>query len=73
MGNCVSKISKDCLRALEEFMKNKTSFEKGKARPGVDILTGGTYKRIHSIKRLSKKRWSVTKWGVVKRPLLKRE
>ena len=42
MGNCISKISKDRLLTLAEFMKNKTSFEKGKARPGLDILTGGT-------------------------------
>ena len=55
MGNCISKISKDHLLTLEEFMKNKTSFEKGKARPGFDILTGGTYTRIHSINGLSKK------------------
>ena len=55
MGSCISKISKDRLLALEEFMKNKTSFEKGKARPGLDILTGGAYTRIHSIKGLSKK------------------
>ena len=56
MGNCISKISKDRLLALEEFMKNKTSFEKGKTRPGLDILTGGTNTRIHSIKGLSKKK-----------------
>ena len=55
MGSCISKISKDRLLALEEFMKNKTSFEKGKVRIGLDMLTGGTYTRIHSIKGLSKK------------------
>ena len=55
MENCISKISKDCLLGLEEFMKNKASFEKGKAGPGLDRLTGGTYTRIHSIKGLSKK------------------
>ena len=55
MGNCISKISKDHLLAFEEFMKNKTSFEKGKARPGLDILTGGTYTRIHSIKKIPEK------------------
>ena len=55
MGSRISKISKDRLFALEEFMKNKTSFQKAKARPGLDILTGGTYTRIHSIKGLSKK------------------
>ena len=36
-------------------MKNKTSFEKGKLRRGLDMLTGGTYTRIYSIKWLSKK------------------
>ena len=36
-------------------MKNKTSFEKGRTRPGLDRLTGGTYTKIHSIKGLSKK------------------
>ena len=55
MGNCISKISKDRLLALEEFMKNKTSFKKGEAMTGLDTLTGGTYTRIHSIKGLSKK------------------
>ena len=55
MGNCISEISKDRLFALEEFMKNKTSFEKGKARPGLDRITGGTCTRDHSIKGFSKK------------------
>ena len=54
MGNCISKISKDCLLGLEEFIKNKASFEKEKARPGLDRLTAGTYTRIHSIKKYSK-------------------
>ena len=36
-------------------MENKTSFEKGKVRRGLDRLTGGTYKRIHFIKEISKK------------------
>ena len=40
MGNCISKINKDRFLGLEEFMKNETSFEKGKARPGLDRLTG---------------------------------
>ena len=55
MGNCIPRISKDRFFALEEFMKNKTSFEKGRIRPGLDRLTGGTYTKIHSIKGLSKK------------------
>ena len=53
--NGISKTCKDCLFAFEEFMKNKTSFEKGRVRPGLDRLTGGTYTRIHAIKGLSKK------------------
>ena len=64
MENCISKISKDRLFALEEFMKNKTSFEKGKARPGLDIITGGTYTRIHSIKGFSKKTLAPLQTGV---------
>ena len=55
MGNFFSKINKSCRFDLEEFMKNKTSFGKGKARPGLDRLTGGTYMRIHSIIVLLKK------------------
>ena len=39
-------------------MKNKTSFEKGKIRPGLDRLTWGTYIRIHFLKDLSKKKTS---------------
>ena len=65
MGNCISKISKDCLLDFEEFMKNKTSFEKGKARLGFDMLTGATNTRIHSC--------SITNWGVVEGPFLKNE
>ena len=75
MGNCVSKISKDRLLALEEFMKNQTSFEKGNARPGLDRLAGGTYTMIHSIKGLSKKNknvYPITNWGVVEGPFLGR-
>ena len=55
MKHCISKINKDRLLDLEVFMKNKTSFEKGRVRPSLDRLTRGTYKRIHSIKWLSKK------------------
>ena len=54
MGNCISKTSNDRLLGLEEFMKNKTSFEKGKVWPGLDRLTSGTYTRIHSMKKYSK-------------------
>ena len=54
MGSCISKISKDRLLGLEESMKNKTSFEKGKVKPGLDRLTEGAYTRIHSINKYSK-------------------
>ena len=54
MGNCISKISKDRFLDLEEYLKNMTSFEKGRVRPGLDIITGGGYKRIHSIEKYSK-------------------
>ena len=53
-GNCISEFNKNRLLGVEEFMKNQTSFEKGKIRPGVDRLVGGTYARIHSIKKHSK-------------------
>ena len=58
MGNCISKISKDHLLdglyERMEFMKDKTSFEKGMVKPGLDRLTGGIYTRIHSMKQYSK-------------------
>ena len=55
MGNCISKINEDRFLGLEEFMKNNTIFEKGKIRPGLDRLVGGTYMRIYPIKKYSKK------------------
>ena len=55
MGNCISKISKDNFFAYKEYFKNETSLEKGKIRRGLDMVTGGTYTRTHSIKGLSKK------------------
>ena len=54
MGNCISKINKDLLLNLEEFMKNKTSFEKRKIRRDLDIIIGGGYRRIHSMSKYSK-------------------
>ena len=54
MGNYISEMSKDLLLDLEEFMKNATSSEKGKVRPGLDRFTGGTHTRIHSMKKYSK-------------------
>ena len=55
MENCISMIIKDRILAFEKFMKNKTSFEKGKVKLGLDRLTGVTYTKIYSIKGLSKK------------------
>ena len=69
MGNCISKISKDRLLGLEEFLKNKTSFEEAKARPDLNILTVGTYTRIHSVKGLSRKTLAPLKTGVSWRDL----
>ena len=54
MGNCISKINKDHFFAFEEEMKNKTSFEKGRLRRGLNMITGGTYMKLYSIKRYSK-------------------
>ena len=70
MENCISKISKDRFFALEEFMKKKTSFEKGRVRPGLDRLIGGTYTSIYSIKGLSRKRsvCLIANWDVVEKP-----
>ena len=65
MGNCISKISKGCLFAFKEFMKNKTSLEKGRVRPGLERLTGGDkhedlfYKGAFK----KKKRWLYYKLG----------
>ena len=70
MGNCTSKISKDRLLGLEEFMKNAASFEKGKVRPGLDGLTGGTYLRSHSMRKYSKT-LAPLQTGVWKRHLFK--
>ena len=42
IGNCVSRISKNHLLDLEEFIKNATSSEKGRVKTGLDRLTGGT-------------------------------
>ena len=54
MGTYISEMSKELLLDLEEFMKNATSSEKGKVRPGLDRLTGGTYTRIHSMTKYSR-------------------
>ena len=56
MGNYISKISKDCLLGLEEFMKNATSFEKGKLRPGLDRLTGGHIRESTPYRGFQKKK-----------------
>ena len=72
MENFLSKTSKDLL-ALEEFLKNKTSFEKERVGPGLDRLTRGRYTWIHSIKGLSKKRsvCPIENGDVVEKPYLK--
>ena len=52
MGNCISKISKDRFFAIEELMKNDILFSNGRVRFDLDMLTGGTYMRLHSIKKI---------------------
>ena len=54
MGNYISKNNKDHFFAFEEGMKNITSFEKGRVRRGLDMVTGGTYMNLYSIKKYSK-------------------
>ena len=54
MENCISRISKDHFLAFEERMKNKALFEKGSVRRGHDMVTGGTYMKLYSIKKYSK-------------------
>ena len=40
--------------AFEEGMNNKTSFENGKVRRSLDMVTGGTYMKHYSIKSIKK-------------------
>ena len=54
MGNCISRISEDHFFAFEEDMKNKTSLKKGRVRRGLDVVTGGTYMKLYSVKKYSK-------------------
>ena len=54
MGNCISKISKDCLFAIEELMKNNILFSNGRVRLGLGMFAGGTCMRFNSIKKYSK-------------------
>ena len=54
MGNCISKINKDHFFAFEEEMKNFVLFYKENTWFGLDMLTGGTYMRLYSIKKYSK-------------------
>ena len=54
MGNCISKTFKGLFFAFEEGMKRKTSFEKGRVRRGLDMVTSGTYMKLYSVKRYSK-------------------
>ena len=55
MGNFISKISKDHFTGFEEEAKNKTFFEKGRVRRGIDMVTGGTYMKLYYIKKYSNK------------------
>ena len=50
MGNCISKANKDQFFAFEEGIKNKTSLEKRRVRRGFDMVAGGTYMKLYSIK-----------------------
>ena len=54
MGNCISKVFKNHFFAFEEGIKNKTSFGKGRVRRGLEMVTGGTYMKLYSIKKYSK-------------------
>ena len=47
MGNFISKINKDRFFVYEEYMKNKTSLEKGKTRRTLEM-------GAHSLLRSSK-------------------
>ena len=53
MGNFISKISKDHFTVFEEEAKNKTFFQKGRVRSGIDMVTGGTYIKLYYIKKYS--------------------
>ena len=55
MGNCISKISKDCFFAVKEFVKNDILFSNGTIRYHLDMLYWGTYTGVHSIKKLPEK------------------
>ena len=54
MGNCISKISKDHLLTFEKEIKNFALFFKGNTRLGLDVVTGGTFMKLYSIKKYSK-------------------
>ena len=71
MGNHISKTNKDHYFAFEEEAKNKTFFEKGRVRLGLDMVTSGTYMKLYSIKKYSKNAGPITNWDVVQKPFLK--
>ena len=71
MGKCISKISKDHLLDLEEYLKNKTSFEKRKRRPGLDIIAGGGIYEDPFHKEVFKNVGSITNWGTVEKLFFK--
>ena len=60
-GNCNSKINKKSFCAFEEFMKNKTSFEKVKG----DIYQDPFHREAYIKNNVS----LITNWGMVERPL----
>ena len=71
MRNCISKISKDRLLGLEEFMKNTTSSEKGKVRPGIDMAYQENIYEDPFHEEVFKNVGFITDWCVVGRPFLK--
>ena len=73
MGNCISKILKDHFFAFEEGMKNKTSFEKGRVRRGLDMvtITSRTYMKTLFYKKVFKNLGPITNWDVVEKSFLK--
>ena len=73
MGNCISKIDKDHIFAFEEFMKNDILFSNGITRFKLEVVTGGRYMGVHSIKKFPEK-ITLAYWGVVvKKPFLRGE
>ena len=50
MGNCISKINKGHFYVYKEYMRNKTSLEKGKTRRALEMGTrGGTHMGVQAL------------------------